>query len=76
MTSRFRLTPAKGGKKDRAFPTSIAALPITSVVDLTLGYDSRNPPTYEPSLPLSSGHMVQFRAGEEQDEARLMLTIR
>lgn len=65
-----------GQEKDRSYPLTIGGLPITRVVDLTLGYDSQNPPTYEPSLPLSSGHMVQFRAGRDQDEARLMLTIR
>ncbi|KAJ3519479.1 hypothetical protein NMY22_g13179 [Coprinellus aureogranulatus] len=76
QSSNACATTSPGGPKDRAFPTTIAGLPITSVVDLTLGYDSRNPPTYEPSLPLSSGHMVQFRAGKDEDEARLMLTIR
>ncbi|KAF6764966.1 phosphoglucomutase 1 [Ephemerocybe angulata] len=71
-----RLRNYPGQEKDRSYPLTIGGLPITRVVDLTLGYDSQNPPTYEPSLPLSSGHMVQFRAGRDQDEARLMLTIR
>jgi len=44
-------------------------------VDLTLGYDSSNPPTYKPSLPLSSGHMIQFRA-TSKDGFKIVLTIR
>ncbi|KAJ2916011.1 hypothetical protein MD484_g4389, partial [Candolleomyces efflorescens] len=71
-----RIRNFTGREKDRSYPESIGSLPITSVVDLTLGYDSRNPPTYEPALPLSSGHMVQFRAGSDEDDARLVLTVR
>jgi phosphoglucomutase len=48
---------------------------ITSVVDLTTGYDSTNPPTYQPSLPLSSGHMIQFRA-KKKDGTKVVLTTR
>ncbi|KAK7023829.1 hypothetical protein R3P38DRAFT_2531749 [Favolaschia claudopus] len=58
-----------------AYPKQIAGMAITSVVDLTTGYDSTNPPTYKPSLPLSSGHMIQFRARKE-DGTKLVLTIR
>ncbi|RXW24163.1 hypothetical protein EST38_g1705 [Candolleomyces aberdarensis] len=71
-----RLRNFTGQEKDRSYPETIGNLPITSIVDLTLGYDSRYPPTYEPTLPLSSGHMVQFRAGRDEDDARLILTIR
>ena len=49
---------------------------MTSVRDLTVGYDSTNPPTYKPTLPLSSGHMIQFRAASLTDESKIMLTIR
>ncbi|EAU88422.2 phosphoglucomutase 1 [Coprinopsis cinerea okayama7 len=63
-------------EKDRSFPPSIAGVPIVSVVDLTLGYDSRNPPTFKPSLPLSSGHMLQFRAGRPEDSVKIILTTR
>lgn len=66
----------QGAEKDRSFPNSIAGVPIVSVVDLTLGYDSRNAPSYTPSLPLSSGHMVQFRAGSLEDPVKLILTTR
>ncbi|KAF7359446.1 hypothetical protein MSAN_01287300 [Mycena sanguinolenta] len=55
--------------------SQIASLTITSVVDLTTGYDSTNPPTYKPSLPLSSGHMIQFRA-KQKDDTKVVLTTR
>lgn len=58
----------------RTYPTSIAGLTVTSIVDLTTGYDSSNPPTYKPALPLSSGHMVQIRAKGER--TGIVLTIR
>jgi len=58
------------------FPENIAGLKVTSVRDLTVGYDSSNPPTYKPTLPLSSGHMVQFRASSEADGTQISLTIR
>lgn len=48
---------------------------VSSVVDLTLGYDSTNPPTYKPRLPLSSGHMIQFRAASKGGY-KIVLTIR
>ncbi|KAH6918817.1 phosphoglucomutase 1, partial [Coprinopsis sp. MPI-PUGE-AT-0042] len=71
-----RIRNFSGAEKDRPFPTSIAGVPIVSVVDLTLGYDSRNAPSYKPSLPLSSGHMIQFRAGKPDDPVKLILTTR
>ncbi|KAE9407098.1 Phosphoglucomutase, first 3 domain-containing protein [Gymnopus androsaceus JB14] len=58
------------------YPQSIAGLEITGVVDLTTGYDSSNPPSYEPSLPLSSGHMIQFRGEQKFDGTKIVLTIR
>ena len=61
--------------KKPSYPKSIAGLEVTSVVDLTLGYDSTNPPTYKPSLPLSSGHMIQFRAASK-DGLKIVLTTR
>lgn len=57
-----------------SFPKSIGGLKFTSVRDLTIGYDSTNPPTFKPTLPLSSGHMIQFRA--EGGEYKASLTIR
>ncbi|KAJ7771839.1 hypothetical protein B0H16DRAFT_1305777 [Mycena metata] len=59
-----------------AYPQEIAGMEITSVIDLTTGYDSTNPPTYKPSLPLSSGHMIQFRAVRKEDGTKLVLTTR
>jgi len=57
------------------YPRFIAGLEVTSITDLTLGYDSTNPPTYKPSLPLSSGHMIQFRAASKEG-LKVVLTIR
>ncbi|KAJ7070359.1 hypothetical protein B0H15DRAFT_925818 [Mycena belliarum] len=57
------------------YPHQIANMDITNVIDLTTGYDSSNPPTYKPALPLSSGHMIQFRAAK-QDGTKMVLTMR
>jgi hypothetical protein len=62
--------------KDRTYPTEIGGLEIISVVDLTIGYDSTNPPNYTPFLPISSGHMIQFRAKSRNDGTSIVLTIR
>ncbi|TBU28932.1 phosphoglucomutase 1 [Dichomitus squalens] len=59
-----------------SYPKTLAGLTITSVRDLTVGYDSANPPTYKPALPLSSGHMIQFRAESRADGTRITLTTR
>ncbi|KAL7413282.1 phosphoglucomutase 1 [Mrakia frigida] len=56
-------------------PTSLGGLPITSVRDLTLGYDSTNAPSYEPDLPNSGGEMITWIAGVEGGE-RVVLTVR
>ncbi|EKM55765.1 uncharacterized protein PHACADRAFT_144538 [Phanerochaete carnosa HHB-10118-sp] len=59
-----------------AYPPTLAGLQVTSVRDLTVGYDSANPPTYKPALPLSSGHMIQFRAESPADGTKITLTTR
>ena len=59
----------------QSYPQSIAGLGVTSIIDLTLGYDSTNSPTHKPSLPLSSGHMIQFRAASKEG-LKVVLTIR
>ena len=70
------LIPSSQGSNEMpSYPKSIARLEVSSVVDLTLGYDSSNPPTYKPTLPLSSGHMIQFRA-TSKDGFKIVLTIR
>ncbi|KAL0947282.1 hypothetical protein HGRIS_013402 [Hohenbuehelia grisea] len=61
---------------DAAYPTEIAGLTITSIVDLTIGYDSGNVPSFKPRLPLSSGHMIQFRAENKADGTKIVLTTR
>ncbi|KAI0670669.1 phosphoglucomutase first 3 domain-containing protein [Trametes maxima] len=58
------------------YPTTLAGLEVTSVRDLTVGYDSSNPPSYKPALPLSSGHMIQFRAENKADGTKVTLTTR
>ncbi|KAL5511802.1 hypothetical protein ACEPAH_5020 [Sanghuangporus vaninii] len=58
------------------YPSAIACLDVTNVRDLTVGYDSGNPPLYKPHLPLSSGHMIQFRAQSQSDDTKIALTIR
>jgi hypothetical protein len=69
------MTSFEGSDKSPSYPKSITGLEVTSVVDLTLGYDSTNPPTYKPYLPLSSGHMIQFRAASKEG-LKVVLTIR
>lgn len=67
-----------GIRKDHngTYPTTIAGLKITQVVDLTTDYDSSNPPTFKPRLPLSSGQMIQFRAGNIAEGVTIVLTVR
>jgi phosphomannomutase len=72
--TRVRNYDGQGSGRTPSYPKSIAGLEVTSVVDLTLGYDTTNPPTYKPSLPLSSGHMIQFRAASEG--LKVVLTTR
>ncbi|KDR81365.1 hypothetical protein GALMADRAFT_239221 [Galerina marginata CBS 339.88] len=64
------------GSTGTTYPDTLAELPINRIIDLTTGYDSGNPPAYLPSLPLSSGHMVQFRASSCSNEINLVLTLR
>ncbi|KAF8575544.1 hypothetical protein K439DRAFT_1649515 [Ramaria rubella] len=60
----------------KKYPREIGDMRIVWIRDLTLGYDSANPPTYAPSLPLSSGHMIQFRATSKSGTESIMLTLR
>lgn len=75
---RIRSSGDMGSHQGRSYPSSIGGLRIRSVVDLTEGhgYDSTNAPTYQPKLPLSLGHMIQFRASSDSDDSRIVLTIR
>ncbi|KAG1736758.1 hypothetical protein EDB19DRAFT_1637442 [Suillus lakei] len=75
---KIRSSGDMGSSQGRSYPSSIGGLRIQSVVDLTEGhgYDSANAPTYQPKLPLSLGHMIQFRALSESDDSRIVLTIR
>jgi len=58
------------------YPHFIGGLNISSVRDLTTGYDSTKPPLYKPDLPLSAGHMVTFRASSPNQYIKINLTIR
>jgi hypothetical protein len=54
------------------YPRTIAGMDVTRIVDLTTGYDSANAPSFQPSLPISSGHMIQFRAqSKDTDGSRV-----
>jgi phosphoglucomutase len=68
-------TSFEGSGRTPSYPKSITGLEVTSIADLTLGYDTTNPPTYKPSLPLSSGHMIQFRAASREG-LKVVLTTR
>ncbi|TFK72594.1 hypothetical protein BDN72DRAFT_957272 [Pluteus cervinus] len=59
-----------------SYPSRIAGLEITQVVDLGVGYDSLNPPTFQPSLPTTSGYMIQFKAKNKSQDLHITLTIR
>ncbi|KAK7466479.1 hypothetical protein VKT23_005200 [Stygiomarasmius scandens] len=71
-----RIRNFNGSSTEASYPKEIAGLIVTSVIDLTTGYDSTNPPTYKPSLPLSSGHMIQFRAENKAEGTKIVLTTR
>ncbi|KAJ3854843.1 hypothetical protein EV368DRAFT_35994 [Lentinula lateritia] len=71
-----RLRNYNGQKSGADYPKNIAGAEITGVVDLTTGFDSTNPPTYQPSMPLSSGHMIQFRGELKSNGTKIVLTIR
>ena len=58
------------------YPSDLANLTVTGVRDLTIGYDSSNPPSFEPTLPLSSGNMITFKAKDEVSGQEVVLTIR
>ncbi|KAF8509509.1 hypothetical protein BU17DRAFT_77825 [Hysterangium stoloniferum] len=76
--SRLRNYNAETIKKDHNYPREIGGLPIVWIRDLTKGYeyDSGRPPTCLPALPLSSGHMIQFRAESTSGEGSITLTLR
>ena len=51
-----------GAKYATAYPEKLAGVKVVGIRDLTIGYDSSNPPLYTPSLPISSSsQMLTFR---------------
>lgn len=48
-------------------PKTLGDLPITYIRDLTVGYDSSNPPSFKPDLPIDpKSHMISFAVSAEQ----------
>ncbi|KAJ3553346.1 hypothetical protein NM688_g3665 [Phlebia brevispora] len=74
--ARIRNYDGEGTSQTPSYPKTIAGLNVTSVRDLTIGYDTTNPPSYKPTLPLSSGHMIQFRAESPDRSTKITLTTR
>lgn len=60
----------------QSYPSHLADLTVTSVRDLTVGYDSSNPPSFKPTLPVSSGNMITFGAEDKTTGQEVVLTIR
>ncbi|KAG8697791.1 hypothetical protein FRC09_007641, partial [Ceratobasidium sp. 395] len=64
--------------RSSAYPKSIGGLKINGIRDLTTGhgFDSSAPsPDCTPSLPVSSAHMITFKAADEEGTV-IVLTIR
>ncbi|KZT26348.1 Phosphoglucomutase, first 3 domain-containing protein [Neolentinus lepideus HHB14362 ss-1] len=74
--ARLRKFPGNIATDKQEYPKEIAGLTIIQVRDLTTGYDSANPPSYKPTLPLSSGHMIQFKAESPSKDEVIFLTLR
>jgi len=74
--ARLRDYDGKASQGIPSYPSDLANLAVTSVRDLTIGYDSSNPPSFKPILPLSSGNMITFRAKDETAGQEVVLTIR
>ena len=62
----------------QCYPDALAGMAMNSVRDLTKGYGfDSNRPNHIPELPLSSGHMITFKASKEDElEGSVVLTIR
>ncbi len=58
------------------YPKKLGELDIYHIIDLTIGYDSGNPPDYIPLLPISSGQMLQIKAQNLEKNVSLILTLR
>lgn len=74
--SRLRNYNGTASEGNRNYPSELANLTVTSVRDLTIGYDSSNPPSFKPTLPLSSGNMITFRAEDNTVGQEVVLTVR
>ncbi|GEM12679.1 phosphoglucomutase 1 [Rhodotorula toruloides] len=62
-----------------SLPTHLGGFRLASLRDLTVGYDSANPPSYEPRLPVDrSAHMISFSLGDTEsgDGVEVVGTVR
>lgn len=58
-------------------PTTLAGFPITYIRDLTVGYDSSNPPSFTPNLPIDpKTHMISFAVGDTTSGFEATGTVR
>ncbi|KAF9532444.1 phosphoglucomutase 1 [Crepidotus variabilis] len=62
--------------KSQTYPTSLGGFQIYRIIDLTTGYDSGSPPLFKPTLPLSSGHMIQIMGKQLDSSNTFFLTLR
>lgn len=74
------LTPAlQSSESPMGFrlPHTLAGFPLTRIRDLTTGYDSSNPPSFFPSLPVDpSTHMISFALGDATEGVEVVGTVR
>ncbi|KEI39491.1 uncharacterized protein L969DRAFT_49228 [Mixia osmundae IAM 14324] len=53
-----RIRYSETDSTELAFPKTIGGIPIESIRDLTVGYDSTRPPDFKPVLPVSSNSQM------------------
>ncbi|SGY14219.1 BQ5605_C010g06107 [Microbotryum silenes-dioicae] len=69
-------TTTKEMKAKLNLPKLMSGYPVVWFRDLTIGYDSANAPSFEPSLPVDEkSHMISFKIGGE-DGVEVVGTVR
>merc|ERR1711939_1170164 len=74
---RYGSEDAAGG--ELSIPKTLAGFEIKSIRDLTVGFDSTRPPSFQPVLPVDpSAHMIMFTLGDRDqgDGVEVVGTIR
>lgn len=74
---RYGSEDAAGG--ELSIPKTLAGFEIKSIRDLTVGFDSTRPPSFQPVLPVDpSAHMITFTLGDRDqgDGVEVVGTIR